>query len=384
MGKRIPIDADELKVQCAGHWPEILRALAPALSEAVDAYGRGEKARAQGVSCPVHGSPNGRRGDGFKLYKDADKTGGGLCNSCGFFPSGFKLLEWVNGWSFRETLEAVAEHVGYAPSTGQAHKPKRPAKPVIVKAEINEKDEQKKLYFLKKAWAERLTLDHPDAEPARRYFANRGIPLDAQPWELANVFFHSDLYFEKRKGKNITSPAVLELVYDTEGRPVTLHRLFITPDGRKAFGGQSKRAMPYSARRTMSGGYVPIAPIYNGVLGVAEGLETAMSVMQATGLPCWTTINAVNLERVNLPKEAQWVVVWADYDRESGRGQEAAFRLQRRLLEEGRQSVVLFPENLGNPKGTDWNDVLVTKGIEAIPDQDAVRREFRRLKKMTA
>ncbi|WP_419622001.1 hypothetical protein, partial [Thiolapillus sp.] len=42
------------------------------------------------------------------------------------------------------------------------------------------------------------------------------------------------LDFEKRKGKNITSPAVLELVYDTEGRPVTLHRLFITPDGRKA------------------------------------------------------------------------------------------------------------------------------------------------------
>ncbi|WP_419610857.1 hypothetical protein, partial [Thiolapillus sp.] len=64
-----------------------------------------------------------------------------------------------------------------------------------------------------------------------------------------------------------------------------------------------------------------------------------------------------------------------------------AFRLQRRLLEEGRQSVVLFPEDLGNPKGTDWNDVLVTKGIKAIkaiPDQDAVRREFRRLKKMTA
>lgn len=36
-------------------------------------------------------------------------NGSGVCNTCGNFRDGFALLEWVNDWSFRETLEAVAK-----------------------------------------------------------------------------------------------------------------------------------------------------------------------------------------------------------------------------------------------------------------------------------
>jgi phage/plasmid primase-like uncharacterized protein len=373
MGKAI--DAQELAVQCAGRWPDILQGVAPDLNKAVSAYKQGDRVRMRGVPCPVH-----RGKDGFKLFRDADETGGGICNTCGGKRNGFAVIEWVNGWTYRETLEAVAEYVGYT-SFSQYRRPQRRQvhPPKATKPKVDPQKEKRNLYFLRKAFSERVPLDDPAATPARRYFAKRGTPLESLPWPLENVFFHPDLYFEE----GVSSPAILEVVYDTQGKPVTLHRIFITDEGEKAFGGQSKRAMPYSGYRSMSGGYVPLAPIYNGLIGVAEGMETAMAVMRGTHLPCWTTINAVNLERIVLPEAVKWVIIWGDRDRK-GRGQEAANNLLSRMKEEGRQSIMVFPPDLGGEKGTDWNDVLTQKGSKAFPDQDRLRSEFIRVRRMTS
>ncbi|MGB5675668.1 MAG: primase-helicase zinc-binding domain-containing protein, partial [Gemmatimonadota bacterium] len=81
--KKNPIDAREVRAHAADRWIEILGAVAPALEPALSHPGRH-------VPCPVHGGK-----DGFRLFRDVDRTGGGVCNTCGSFHDGFALLMWV-------------------------------------------------------------------------------------------------------------------------------------------------------------------------------------------------------------------------------------------------------------------------------------------------
>jgi hypothetical protein len=92
-----------VKDDARGRWERVLPDLAPALKEAVERRGKH-------VPCPVHG---GR--DGFRVFPDVDQTGGGVCNTCGFFADGLSLLMWVNDWDFSRTIREVAEHVGGQP-----------------------------------------------------------------------------------------------------------------------------------------------------------------------------------------------------------------------------------------------------------------------------
>jgi hypothetical protein len=95
--------AQSVKDDARGRWERVLPDLAPALKEAVERRGKH-------VPCPVHG---GR--DGFRVFPDVDQTGGGVCNTCGFFADGLSLLMWVNDWDFSRTIREVAEHVGGQP-----------------------------------------------------------------------------------------------------------------------------------------------------------------------------------------------------------------------------------------------------------------------------
>lgn len=104
-------DARELKQQASYRWLDLINHLAPQANEAIGKLGRH-------VACPVHGGS-----DGFRLFKDADQTGGGICNTCGSFSDGFALLQWLNDWSFSEALQAVSNYLtnntalGFKPHT---------------------------------------------------------------------------------------------------------------------------------------------------------------------------------------------------------------------------------------------------------------------------
>lgn len=88
-------DSAALKEQVGDRWLDLLRSLAPELDEACDNI-------ADHVPCPVHGGK-----DGFRLFKDAEETGGGICNTCGPFPDGIALLMWANDWTFLETVRNI-------------------------------------------------------------------------------------------------------------------------------------------------------------------------------------------------------------------------------------------------------------------------------------
>jgi CRP-like cAMP-binding protein len=94
-------------------------------------------------------------------------------------------------------------------------------------------------------------------------------------------------------------------------------------------------------------------------LRIGDGFElpvtqTALSVTQLSGLPCWAATNATLLSRWVPADGVRRVVVYADND-ENGSGQAAAYSLQKRLVASGLHAIVEIPPILGE----DWNDVLI-------------------------
>ena len=87
-------------------------------------------------------------------------------------------------------------------------------------------------------------------------------------------------------------------------------------------------------------------------LAVAEGIETARSVQQATGIPAWAALSAGGIRSLILPPLplAAVVTIAADPDPV---GMRAAMAAAERWHAEGRQVRVARP-----PAGSDFNDLL--------------------------
>ncbi|WP_292611453.1 toprim domain-containing protein, partial [Nitrobacter sp. 62-13] len=114
---------------------------------------------------------------------------------------------------------------------------------------------------------------------------------------------------------------------------------------------------------SVAGGAVRLANLTDDhVVGLAEGIETALSVMMACArLPVWATLSTSNLEQVVLPAEARKVVLLADHD-PSGAGARAAAAAAARLHAEGRRVFIAMPPK----EGEDFNDLLVREGVDAV------------------
>ena len=90
-------------------------------------------------------------------------------------------------------------------------------------------------------------------------------------------------------------------------------------------------------------------------LVVGEGIETTLSVMQATQLPGWAALSAHGIRSLKLPETADHVLIAADNDI-NGVGQKAAHEAGKRFTKEGRRVRIMLP-----PKGYDFNDVLLQR-----------------------
>ena len=89
----------EVKIAAEGRWYDICSALAPHLRAC---HGTDRQTR----SVPYTGGE-----DGFRLFKDFEKTGGGICNTCGAKTDGFALLSWITGWDLNTTVNAVGAYL---------------------------------------------------------------------------------------------------------------------------------------------------------------------------------------------------------------------------------------------------------------------------------
>lgn len=195
------------------------------------------------------------------------------------------------------------------------------------------------------------TVD-PHGTAVERYWQSRGLSLPISP-----TIRKSRSWLRHPEGGS--RPAMIALVQHAEHGPVAIHRTFLAVDGSSKASFRTPRLSlgPTGGAAIRLGHANEREPLV-----VAEGIETAASVMTATGLPAWAAISAGGLERLALPPlpTASLVIVAADHDH-NGVGERAARTAAQRWLEEGRRVRVSLPP----VPGSDWNDVLLNKDGEA-------------------
>lgn len=178
-------------------------------------------------------------------------------------------------------------------------------------------------------WWASATPNHP---LLRAYLQARGLSIDPPP----------SLRLATWEGKRF----MLARVLDARGELCGVHLTELLPDGS---GRVSKRLAKGSHPL---GGAIRLYPFEaSKPLALAEGIETALAVTEATGWATWACVSATGLAAVELPAEAREAVIAADNDLA---GFKAALALTRRLLSEGRRVRLATPPR----EGQDWLDVL--------------------------
>lgn len=262
--------------------------------------------------------------DGRDRFRFDNKDGRGTfyCSQCGA-GDGFDLLRLVKGWTFKEAAEQVKQVVGSIGATKSA--------PTV--------STDDKLAQCKRVWSESKAVIAGD--PVSLYLARR-TGLEVIPTCLR---YHPALAYRHDDGSTTKHPAMLAKVTAPDGTGTALHRTYLTSDGEKANVPMSKKvlgSLPAGAAVHLSSAC--------STLGIAEGIETALSASVAFGLPVWSAISAGGLERWTSPAGVNRVVIFGDNDL-SGTGQAAAWILAKRLIAANVAVDVKIPALPG-----DWAD----------------------------
>lgn len=109
----------------------------------------------------------------------------------------------------------------------------------------------------------------------------------------------------------------------------------------------------------LGAGAVRLAWPRGGRLGVAEGVETALSAMQLFGISCWATLGNERFGLVTIPESVRELHLFVDND---AGGRLAEERAREAYACEGRRIVTRPPERSGD----DWNDVLLSRQRAAV------------------
>lgn len=90
---------------------------------------------------------------------------------------------------------------------------------------------------------------------------------------------------------------MLARLTNAEGKFITLHRTYLTADGSKAPVHSAKKL----AAGAVENGVIRLYPA-GGVVCLAEGIETALSVHALTGLPAWSVVSLPGMKPLKSSK----------------------------------------------------------------------------------
>lgn len=94
------------------------------------------------------------------------------------------------------------------------------------------------------------------------------------------------------------------------------------------------------------------------VLGLAEGVETALSAMEILGIPVWAVVGNERFGMVAIPKTVRRLILLPDPDHGGRRAAELA---QKQAREGLSIEILLPPGGGGDRRGQDWNDIVMGK-----------------------
>ncbi len=180
------------------------------------------------------------------------------------------------------------------------------------------------------------------------YLRSRNIVIRPPP----TLRFHAAL---KHPAGQRWPTMVALVVHGANGMPVAVHRTFLARDGL----GKAPVEPAKMMLGPCHGGAVRLGPVGERLL-IAEGIETALSAMQATAQPAWAALSTSGLLTLELPAHVRDVVVLADGDPP---GEAAAQDAGLRWKRQGRRVRIARP-----PRDFDFNDVLRGRASTHVED----------------
>lgn len=308
---------DSTKDRAVGRW----RSLLPAFG--VDArFLTGKHS-----GCPICS-------DGKDRFRFDDRAGHGtwICNKCGS-GDGIALVMKLKGVQYPQACRMIDAELPSSHIEGSS---------AVKSASPNAMAERGK-----DMWGQAVRLDGTDA--ASLYLRRRGIEQPFPPmlrFQARMPYTHAD----KSKSKH---PCMVARYVSPDASVSTFHLTYLDEAGRKAdFTDPADKVRKFWPGKIPDGGAVRLAPSAE-TMGIAEGIETAMSAMQVFEVPVWAALNSGNLFKWQPPANVRCVLIFGDAD-EGFDGQTKAYALAHRLKLSGLNVEVRMPDFLG----TDWNDYL--------------------------
>lgn len=269
--------------------------------------------------CPVCGGK-----DRFR-FLDTDGSGSWVCNQCGK-GDGMHLVQNMLGLDFKTAVSKVREKLPDATVSA-------PAKP------------RDALPRLREMWKQSRPLCEEPADPVVRYLKRRDVwssPSKELRFLPAAPYYHNG-------DKTGSHPAMLALVRDKDGTPTTLHITYLDEEGNKADVPSPKKVISAMGE----GAHIELFDDgHDGVLDIAEGIETALAVRQLRDASVYATISAQGMRDFVVPPGVKHLHIWGDSD-ENFTGQQAAYTLANRVAIAGGVAVYV---HISLELGTDWAD----------------------------
>lgn len=333
------INTDSVREQARGQWPCILTNLGIPRETLTNKH----------QPCPCCG--------GRDRFRFDDKQGNGsfICthwaNGAG---DGFALVQhWLN-CGFTEALQAVAGVLGL--SDTQVILKQESCIKFNTSAKTPVKDQLK---ILTSIWNKSHVVKQSDAVAA--YLVSRGLDYERIKDFSADAlrFTHDMAYWIADDNKphclgqypcmlgNITNDnnelMGLHLTYLEQGDDGTVNKLSLLHHAESL----PAKKMRSRYAGSLKGGSIKLYK-HDGRLAVCEGIETALAVREASGLPVWACLSAYGLQTFTLPEGLNELFIYADNDsHKRNTGFHAAHNLAIRAIKAGIKAHLWQSEQSG-------------------------------------
>ncbi len=262
-----------------------------------------------------------------------EKKGFAFCFGCEWYGD---IFDWVRArqrLSFKDAVKFLADYTG---SGAVIRKPTAPKEHDTLDQDNDNRE----------IWAQRLWFG---CRPAARtlveiYLKKRRIdPLPSGVIE--NLRYHPALY---HKESDTNLPAMVAALQNSKGHITGIHRTFLKRNGL----GKAQIPHPKKMAGKARGSAIRLQAAEE-TLCIAEGIETALSIMVATGLPAWAAGSLGNMALIEVPPIVKDVVLCVDADGNQAALDEIINKAADFYATCGKRVRIAYPK-----KGMDFNDML--------------------------
>ncbi|MER9580482.1 toprim domain-containing protein [Mesorhizobium sp. M0276] len=237
-------------------------------------------------------------------------------------------------------MDYVRERLGLPAFTPGSPRP-APPQPCFRDHENARIDEVSRRQKAGQLWAEGIG---PSGTLVETYLASRGLML---PPEVAfrTIRFHPASPWLDESGEVVRAPVMIcrfspsENDLDPEAPPSAIHRTRLKPDGSRHLGKKMLGAVAGQVIKLSTDEDITLG------LGICEGIETGLAIMEAGFRPVWALGSAGAVANFPTLAGIDCLTVFADHD---GPGLAAAQQCAERWIAAGKEIFIRWPRYLGH------------------------------------